>query len=604
MANRTLAGRYDLKEKIGEGGMSVVFRAQDVVLNRFVAVKILRPEYTKDEHFISSFRKESQIAASIVDPNIVNVYDVGREGNIYFIVMELVDGMPLSDIIKREGPLDPRRAVSITRQIANALSTAHKHHLIHRDVKPHNVLLAKDNVAKIADFGIAKQVNNNTLVGEQKEAVMGSIHYFSPEQARGTGVDERSDIYSLGIVLFEMVTGQVPFDGESAVEVAVKHISEEITPPSRINPSIPQDVEDIILKCTAKDPDNRYNSADELITDLSFVRFSKASDYGQELEESNEYSSEKEEKLTINKIFDEQEEDERRASAKKFKFSKRKEKTNSSSEKADSNKKKLFTIAVIIVALVLAFVVSGVIYNKFFTREQRIKDISLPNFVGMTLDEAHESYSAYNLTFITELEVYSDDYPAGQIISQTPDANASVKIGSEVSVTVSKGQKEGAIPNLVGKSQTKTRPNAQKLIESYGYTLGKITYKSSTQIPEGCVISQSPEKGTIAVAGTVINLVVSSGAPATTPVTTGSGVENTSGGAVVVGDSVTITIPNGSSGKTIGNILAEAGLCDSAQDFVDKANDLKLGTKLRAGDYTIPSDSSLEDIVKIIAHQK
>ena len=225
MGSRILAGRYELIEKIGEGGMAVVFKSRDRLLNRYVAIKILRPEYTKDESFIDSFRRESQIAANLVHPNIVNVYDVGKEGNIYYIVMELVEGKALSEIIKEEAPLEPRRAATIAKQIASALSLAHKHQLIHRDVKPHNILITSDGVAKIADFGIAKAVTQDTFVEGGTEAVMGSVHYFSPEQARGAYVDEKSDIYSLGIVLYEMLTGKVPFDGDTAVAVAVKHMN-------------------------------------------------------------------------------------------------------------------------------------------------------------------------------------------------------------------------------------------------------------------------------------------------------------------------------------------------------------------------------------------
>ncbi len=273
MGSRILAGRYELLSRIGEGGMAVVFKARDRLLGRMVAVKILRPEYTRDAVFIENFRKESQIAASIVHPNIVNVYDVGKEGNIYYIVMELVDGKPLSDIIKEEGPLEAHRAVSIARQVASALSTAHKHSLIHRDVKPHNILVTSDGVAKLSDFGIAKTVTQDTLTAtsDGKQTIMGSVHYFSPEQARGAYVDEKSDIYSLGIVLYEMITGKVPFDGETAVEVAVKHMNEEMVPPTQLNPDCPQDVEDIILKATSKLQVNRYKSADEMITALNFV---------------------------------------------------------------------------------------------------------------------------------------------------------------------------------------------------------------------------------------------------------------------------------------------------------------------------------------------
>jgi serine/threonine protein kinase len=211
MSSRTLAERYELLEKIGDGGMAVVYKGRDRLLNRLVAIKILKPDYTKDHKFIESFRRESQAAASLSHPNIVNTYDVGREGNINYIVMELIEGQTLSEIIKEQGALKIWDAISITKQIASALGHAHKNHIIHRDIKPHNILMTKDRTAKIADFGIAKAINTGTIVGNTG-TVMGSVHYFSPEQARGGYVDEKSDIYSLGIVLFEMLTGSVPFD--------------------------------------------------------------------------------------------------------------------------------------------------------------------------------------------------------------------------------------------------------------------------------------------------------------------------------------------------------------------------------------------------------
>ena len=278
MGSRILANRYELIERIGEGGMAVVFKARDRLLNRMVAIKILRPEYTRDSLFVESFRRESQIAANLVHPNIVNIYDVGKQGNIYYIVMELIDGKPLSTIIREQGPLDPRWAADIAKEVASALSLAHKSQLIHRDVKPHNIMITKEGIAKITDFGIAKAVSRDTFVGEQKDAIMGSVHYFSPEQARGAYVDERSDIYSLGIVLYEMLTGRVPFDGETAVEVAVKHMNEQMVPPSRIKPDIPKDLEDIIMKATSKLQTGRYKNADEMITALNFVKFSRHSE--------------------------------------------------------------------------------------------------------------------------------------------------------------------------------------------------------------------------------------------------------------------------------------------------------------------------------------
>jgi len=584
MGSRILAGRYELLEKIGEGGMAVVFRAKDRVLSRFVAVKILRPEYTKDQQFIESFRKESQLAASIVDPNIVNVYDVGREGNIYYIVMELVEGYPLSDTIKREAPLDSRRAVNIARQIAMALATAHKHSLIHRDVKPHNILLGKDDVAKIADFGIAKVVNNDTLVGEQKEAVMGSIHYFSPEQAKGSGVDERSDIYSLGIVLFEMVTGRVPFDGSTAVEVAVKHMNEAMVPPSHINPNIPQDVEDIILKATQKNPDFRYKNVDEMITDLSFVKYSKPSDYSIELQKR------KEDGEIDWSVLDETEENE---SPEEKRARKRAEKAAQKRIK-EERRKKFFhpqRIVAAFLAIAIAVPVSGIVFDKFFNKEEKVSDdVPVPNVVGTDFEEAQENLIQYDLMLEVDLELYNDEYEMGVITSQSPEENSIVKRGSTVKVNISKGKQEGSIPNVVGK----TLEGATKRLESYKYAVGKVSRAYDNSIPEGCVISQSPANGTNAPEGTKVNLVISSGA--------GENTENIDTNNVIdQGEKLSVVIPAGVRAKDIGNLLQSAGIIDSVSDFVNKLVEMKYDTKMKAGTFSIPKGSDLETVIKILA---
>ncbi|MFA7662155.1 MAG: protein kinase, partial [Anaerovoracaceae bacterium] len=247
MSSRILAGRYELLERIGDGGMAVVYKARCRLLNRYVAIKILKPEFIKDLKFIDNFKRESQAAASLSHPNIVNIFDVGKEGNIHYIVMELVEGQVLSELIKNKGPMEWRQAVEIMKQMASALSLAHKNHIIHRDVKPQNILITEDGVPKLADFGIAKAVNASTLVGATG-TVMGSVHYFSPEQARGGYVDEKSDIYSLGIVLYELLTGRVPFDGENPVNVALMHINEEMTPPSQLVNGIPPQLEQVVMK--------------------------------------------------------------------------------------------------------------------------------------------------------------------------------------------------------------------------------------------------------------------------------------------------------------------------------------------------------------------
>ena len=272
MSNKLLAGRYELIEKIGEGGMAVVYKGKDRLLNRYVAIKILRPEYTKDEQFIESFRRESQAAAGLSHPNIVGVYDVGKEGNIHFIVMELIDGKTLSEVIKEKGRLEYKEAINITLQVASALSLAHKNQIIHRDIKPHNILITSTGVAKLADFGIAKAVSAATIAGGSNK-IMGSVHYFSPEQARGAYVDERSDIYSLGIVLFEMLTGKVPFDGDNPVSIALMHINDPMPSLTKEVPGVPPQLEKIVNKATEKYQSNRYRNVDEMISDLEDIEF-------------------------------------------------------------------------------------------------------------------------------------------------------------------------------------------------------------------------------------------------------------------------------------------------------------------------------------------
>ena len=489
MGSRILAGRYELLDKIGEGGMAVVFKARDRLLSRYVAIKILRPEYTKDRMFIESFRRESQIAAGLVHPNIVNVYDVGKEGNIYYIVMELIEGRPLSDIIKEEGPLDPHRAASIAEQVASALSMAHKHQLIHRDVKPHNIMITTEGVAKITDFGIAKAVTGGTLVGEQQEAVMGSVHYFSPEQARGAYVDEKSDIYSLGIVLYEMLTGRVPFDGDTAVAVAVKHMNEEMVPPTELNPDIPLDLEEIVMKATNKLQTGRYRSADEMITALKFVKFTKTKNNPGGLTPAlqkgvkGDDSGEK----PVRKGGGEEEEE---GGKKRFNWA---------------------YLVLILAALALAIPASAFIRNHMSgsdPNEIRPGDIvQAPEIVGHTMDEAKEILKELGLDVKIGMELPSSDVPEGVIMSQTPDAGASIKSGQSIEVNVSKGKVDGNVPDVVGKSLA----NARTMLETYKFKVGNVTEETSDSIPKGTVISQSPVAGTPYPDGSEITLVVSLG---------------------------------------------------------------------------------------------
>lgn len=475
MSTRLLAGRYELIERIGEGGMAVVYKAKDRLLNRFVAVKILKPEFTKDMKVIESFRRESQAAASLSHPNIVNVYDVGKEGNIYYIVMELIEGSVLSDIIKAEGPLEPRRAVSIAKQVASALSVAHKNQIIHRDVKPHNILITADGVAKITDFGIAKAMSSSTMTAQQTGTVMGSVHYFSPEQARGGYVDEKSDIYSLGIVLYEMLTGKVPFDADNPVAVAVMHMNEEMVPPSQINPAVSPDVEAIVMKATAKYQVNRYKTADEMITALSLVNYHPAPVQIHEEPEKKETG-----------------EDEMKQGKKK--------------KKIVINKTKM---GAVILAVILAIPASALAF-RLIQGIETDKEVEVPDLMGATEEEARTQLTELGLELELGLEMYDQEYEPGQIIGQDPVAGSKVKEGHTVTVNLNrdKGASTSAtVPNLTGK----TLDDARFSIQAYGYVVGEVTSRAN-ELPEGMIIEQSPKAGTTLEAGSKINLVVSKGA--------------------------------------------------------------------------------------------
>ena len=287
LKGRLLGNRYEIIEKIGSGGMATVYKAKCHVLNRYVAIKILRDEFTTDEEFVKRFEVEAQSAAAITHPNIVSVYDVGVDGNLHYIVMELIKGKTLKEIIVEEkGPLPWKWSVNIAIQIASALETAHRNHIIHRDIKPHNIIITEDGVAKVTDFGIAKAVSNSTITAFG--TTIGSVHYFSPEHARGGFTDEKSDLYSLGVVMYEMLTGRVPFDADTPVSVALKHMQEEPVPAKEVNPNIPLAVNDIIMKALKKDTSLRYQSATEMLLDLKRA----LKDPNGNFVDNNEYSGE------------------------------------------------------------------------------------------------------------------------------------------------------------------------------------------------------------------------------------------------------------------------------------------------------------------------
>ena len=510
--SKLLAGRYELIEKIGEGGMAVVYKAKCRLLNRYVAIKILRPEFTKDAQFVENFKRESQAAAGLQHQNIVSVYDVGKEGNIHFIVMELIDGRPLSDIINEHGPFDYRDAMEVTKQVASALSLAHKNHIIHRDVKPHNIMITKDGIAKLADFGIAKAVSSSTMVANETSRIIGSVHYFSPEQARGSYVDERSDIYSLGIVLYEMLTGQVPFDGENPVQVALMHINDEITPPSHLVHGIPPVLEKLVMKATDKYQTNRYKNAEEVLEELNNIDFvtkmvgkSVFAGSHEDIKEDHRRHQERKVVEEYDDDYDEQEERRSRREKKEKREKKepreRREKVTEREATAGTGKKKWAIAAAVVVAFVAVvlgiLVATGVLGGG----------VEVPQVVGMDPAAAEKLLEEAGLKVERGEDVRSNDVEKGQIASQAPAAGDRVEKGETVTILVCIGKPTGVVPDVVGQEYDKT---IEVYLEAEGYKIGSIKEEES-DAEKGEIISQDPAAGTEAEQGTKVNLVISKG---------------------------------------------------------------------------------------------
>ena len=493
MSNKLLAGRYELIEKIGEGGMAVVYKGKDRLLNRYVAIKILRPEFTKDEQFIESFKRESQASARLSHANIVGVYDVGKEGNIHFIVMELIDGKVLSEVIKEKGRIEYKEAISIIRQVASALSLAHKNQIIHRDIKPHNILITSTGVAKLADFGIAKAVSAATIVGGNNK-IMGSVHYFSPEQARGAYVDERSDIYSLGIVLYEMLTGKVPFDGDNPVSIALMHINDPMPSLTKEVPGIPPQLEKIVNKATEKYQSNRYKTVDEMIKDLDDIEFITkvmgkdafvvdSPDTDEVARYKKEQSSEKEYVTDVKPV----------------KKERRKTDPKPSNEK---NKMTRFIIIGAVVVAIAGLIGLGSMLGWFGGSDE----ITVPSFVGKTLEQAQAEAEKLGLVIQEGDLVYSPDQEEGLITSQNPVEGAKVTEGKVITVNISKGKKDGVVPKIEGMDYEE----AKAYLESFGFKMGPgVTVQS--HLPKGVIVSQSIPYGTSAKSGTEINVEISDG---------------------------------------------------------------------------------------------
>lgn len=482
MVGTVLGNRYELMEKVGEGGMAVVYKAKCRLLNRFVAVKILKEEYSKDKEFVEKFKREATAAASLSDNNIVNIYDVGSEGDINYIVLEYVDGKTLKQIIREYGKLTHKTAVGISIQIAKALDCAHKHNIIHRDIKPHNILVTEDGLVKVTDFGIAKASSSVTITNSNR--VIGSAHYFSPEQAKGSYVDCRTDIYSLGIVMYEMVTGKVPYDADSPVSVALKHIQEQVVPPKQLNNSIPESLNKLILKAIEKEPIRRYQNMREMLADLKKV---------QNNQEINIITEDFEDEST--RIMDPVRVDDKNDYYEE--------------PKKDKRKKKALLVSV---AILIIFLVGGlswyIVSKKLANPNNPVlgSDVQIPQIIGLTKEEAQKLIVDKGLNF-TIVRYDKSDKKAGTVLDCSPQPGTMVKSQSEVRVVISNGPNNAVIPDLTGIDITQ----AKDIINNSGFKLGKVDYRYDDNTQENTVISQNPAPDSDASSNNVISLVVSKG---------------------------------------------------------------------------------------------
>ncbi|MCH4071957.1 Stk1 family PASTA domain-containing Ser/Thr kinase [Pseudoramibacter sp.] len=537
MIGKVLNNRYKIIELIGRGGMAYVYKAQDLKLNRYVAVKILREEYTENEQFIKKFDRESQAAAGLSDPNIVSVYDVGVDGDVYFIVMEYVDGITLKQYLTQKGRLDYEEATNFIIDIAEALKCAHEHGIIHRDIKPQNIMLTSDLTPKVTDFGIARAITSATIT--MTNQTMGSVHYISPEQARGGYVDARSDLYSLGIMYYELLTGELPFDDDNSVSIAIKHIQEDITPPNEINPDIPQSVSDVVVRLCQKKPEDRYQNCEELIEDLDQIMLdASVSPVGETASTADLFKDENPLQEDITGIN-------------------------------DLRKKKRNRKIALIVALIAAALIGVVAYAM--TRQK----VTVPDLTGMTESQATAACKQLGLSLEVSDHDYSDSVGKGKIMSQTPKANSQVAKGRAIRVTISKGKNSTTVPSVVGLTESAavskledadltvsevkreyndkydsgivyavspnagssvskngkvvlyvskgqntasvpgvvglTQSDAESRIKANGFSVGSVTSQNSDSYAKGVVISQSPSEGSSASKGSSINFVISSG---------------------------------------------------------------------------------------------
>lgn len=572
MIGTMLGNRYEILEKIGEGGMAIVYKAKCHLLNRFVAIKVLKEEYSTDKEFVQKFTREATSVASLSDNNIVNIYDVGSENNINYIVMEYVKGKTLKQIINEEKCLSPYKTVNFASQIARALDCAHKNNIIHRDIKPHNILVTEDGIIKVTDFGIAKAPNSVTITNTNK--IMGSAHYFSPEQARGGFVDNRTDIYSLGIVMYEMAVGRVPYDAESPVSVALKHIQEQVVPPKQINPGVPDGLNNLILKAMEKEPIKRYQSAKELLFDLEKLKENLNFNI-----QKNNFENDKTRQMDPvvindslnNKDTDDVDEDDE--------YEDKGKKPNTPIKK----KKKAIILSLIGVLVVALGLIGGYLVSnkKFADTSKNEKTTTVPDIMYMKKADAEKAVKAKGLVFTVSGTIKSDK-PEGTVVQVFPSVGSNILVGKEVRVLLSGASQKVTVPDFTKMDLDTAKANINKL----GLKLGDISYEFSDTVDKGLIIRQTPDPDTDADNNTVVALVVSNGQEVKM-----SSVPN------VVGSSINDAKAALDNNKLRYNIVVDANNTDASNNGKVASTDPNAGTSVKENssitvhvykDYTKP----------------
>lgn len=505
MIGKILGNRYELLQCVGEGGMSFVYKARCRKLNRFVAVKILKDEFKNNEEIVRRFKKEATAIANLSNPNVVNVLDVGTQDDINYIVMEYVEGKTLKDIIKEKGALPYEVAISIGIKVAKALECAHKSGIIHRDVKPQNILVTEEGVVKVTDFGIAKSMDSSTIA--HTNSVMGSAHYFSPEQAKGTYTDYRTDLYSLGIVLYEMVTGVVPFNGDSPVTVAVKHIQEKAIPPKNINQNIPNSLNDLIMKAMEKDPVNRYQTAKEIIGDLEKIKKDPNITISSKSAEDEEQFTRVMSPVVVPKTEtnnSEPDEDDEDDDDEYYEDEEENNIQNKPQKTLNKNKKKSPILMILVTILVVALGITlGFLGMKKFTEGR--KDVKIPNIVGEKAEDAKSKLEGLGLKVLEVTE--ESDQEKGIVLKVDPNVDSTVKSGSEVKLTVSGGEAQIKVPNFAEMNLD----SVKRTLKSLGLEIGTVNEEYSDSVPRGKVISQSPNANESVDKGSKVNVTISKG---------------------------------------------------------------------------------------------